>query len=182
MGYYHEKPEDALTFDPLMTGILETLAENGVVVVTSAGNDSTDRPCFPAAFSASTSALPVVSVGALNPSGETDALFSNVGDWVTDYARGAAVFSTMPTTFQGGLEPLARSEYDGRPRESLDPDNYHGGFALWSGTSFASPVVAGKIAEKMIEHMEQVGHVDNAATAVQKSHDAVAAFRADPTP
>jgi serine protease len=182
MGYYHEKPDDALSFDPLMTSILDTLAENGVVVVTSAGNDCTDRPCFPAAFSGSTSALPVISVGALNPSGETDALFSNVGDWVTDYARGAAVFSTMPTTFQGGLEPVARWEYDGRKRESLDPDNYHGGFALWSGTSFAAPVVAGKIAQQMIEHMENLGEVDSAATAVEKSQDAVQAFRADSTP
>jgi subtilisin family serine protease len=181
MGYYHEKPDDALTFDPLMTDILQTLADNGVVVVTSAGNDCTDRPCFPAAFSSSTGPLPVLSVGALNPNGTTDALFSNVGDWVTDYARGAAVFSTMPTTFQGGLEPVARWEYDGRQREALDPDDYHGGFALWSGTSFAAPVVAGKVAMKMIDNMEQTGQVDDAATAVQKSQDAVQAFRAEST-
>ena len=115
----------------------------------SAGNDCTDRPCFPAAFSVGTAA-PTCRSSRWVPStrtATTDALFSNVGDWVTDYARGAAVFSTMPTTFQGGLEPVARWEYDGRTREALDPDDYHGGFALWSGTSFAAPVVAGKIAD-----------------------------------
>ena len=126
--------------------------------------------------------LPVVSVGALNPNGTTDALFSNVGDWVTDYARGASMFSTMPTTFNGGLEPVARWEYDGRPREALDPDDYHGGFALWSGTSFSAPVVAAKIADAMIDHMEPAGQADNAQTAVAKSHAAVKAFRAKPTP
>ena len=31
--------------------------------------------------------MPIVSVGALNPSGSSDALFSNVGGWVTDYAQ-----------------------------------------------------------------------------------------------
>ena len=171
-----------MTFDPLMTDVLKTLAEYGVVVVTSAGNDCTDRPCFPAAFSGSASDLPVVSVGALNPNGTTDALFSNVGDWVTDYARGAAVFSTMPVTFSGGLEPVARWEYDGRPREALDPDDYKGGFGLWSGTSFAAPVVAGKIAQQMIDHMEKSGKVDDPTTARSKCHKAVKAFRALPAP
>ena len=31
-----------------MLGILDDLADAGVVVVASAGNDATDRPCFPA--------------------------------------------------------------------------------------------------------------------------------------
>ena len=72
-------------------------AGNGVVVVCSAGNDATSRPCFPAAFApwsdgigpiAAGPRLPaVVSVGALNPNRATDALFSNVGPWVRAYGR-----------------------------------------------------------------------------------------------
>ena len=51
--------------------------------------------------------------------------------------------STMPPGFQGGLEPVARTKAYQRVRESIDPDNFSAGFALWSGTSFAAPLFAG---------------------------------------
>jgi serine protease len=188
MGYYHESPDDAILFDPLMVGVLEDLAENGVVVVASAGNDSTSRPLFPAAFCVATQPkLPVVSVGALNPNG-TDALFSNVGSWVTDYRPGAAVVSTMPTTFQGGLEPVARVDPDPsdptpeitRRREALDPDDFSGGFGVWSGTSFAAPIAAGALAGAMLATMEATGAVDDVATAVAKAWAALDACVGNP--
>ncbi len=107
----------------------------------------------------------MTSVGALNPNLDSVALFSNTGDWVSCYAPGAAVLSTMPA-FQGGLEPGARTvAYDWR-REAIDPDNYGrraaaavpaeqgekpvGGFALWSGTSFSAPIQAGRIAQALV--------------------------------
>jgi subtilisin family serine protease len=83
------------------------------------------------------------SVAALNPDG-TVALFSNDGDWVIAQAEGANVVSTAPTTIQGGLSPAANVRVDGRTRSTLDPDRYCGGFATWSGTSFAAPVLAGR--------------------------------------
>src|SRR6195952_4532724 len=100
-----------------MWEILQLMGECGVTVVCSAGNDATARPIFPAAFApwadgeggmkASAGAIPIVSVGALNPNG-SDALFSNAGPWVRAYAPGASVLSTLPPSFQGGLEPAAR--------------------------------------------------------------------------
>ena len=88
--------------------------------------------------------MPLVSVGALNPNG-TVALFSNDGDWVSCRRPGAAVISTFPTTFDGGLEPRRRT----RLGEDIDPDDFKGGFGLWSGTSFSAPYLAGQLADRM---------------------------------
>jgi serine protease len=161
MGYYHETAEDEI-FDPTMYDILKLLGECGVAVVCSAGNDATARPMFPAAFApwedgkggkhVRPDVVPVMSVGALNPNG-TDALFSNAGPWVRAYAPGAAVLSTLPP-FQGGLEPEARTEAWQRKRESIDPDDYTGSFALWSGTSFAAPIFAGRLAARLVDTIE----------------------------
>jgi subtilisin family serine protease len=154
MGYYHETPQDRL-FDPTLHAILEDLSAMGTLVVCSAGNDATSRPSFPAAFAPWSDGggpvpqrpdvLPIVSVGALNPSGRTDALFSNAGLWVRAYATGAAVLSTMPR-FEGGLQPVAATKAFGRRRTSIDPDDFRSGFGLWSGTSFAAPLLAGRVA------------------------------------
>jgi len=182
LGYYHETPED-VQFDPTMYNILRQLGECGVTVVCSAGNDATDRPVFPAAWcpwpdpaqtivAADPSAVPIVAVGALNPNG-TDALFSNAGPWVRGRAFGASVMSTLPP-FQGGLQPMARVEHGGEVRESIDPDDYTGRFALWSGTSFAAPLFAGHVAAQLVGSIDPAH--DTRADAVTRGWDAVAAL------
>lgn len=160
VGYYHELPDDPL-FDSPLWGSLSRLLALGVVVVCAAGNDATARPRFPAAFGPWDGDgcpidwdgpwAPLVSVGALNPNGRCDALFSNVGPWVRAHAPGAAVLSTMPVTFQGGLQAEAASQAFGRPRASIDPDDFTAGFGLWSGTSFAAPLMAGRLAAAMLD-------------------------------
>ena len=159
MGYYHEQPSDA-AFDELILRPLRKLGELGVVVVASAGNDATDRHMYPAGFAphpgsqlpARRNAVPVISVGALNPDGKTIALFSNQADWVVCYRRGSAVVSTMPQTLTGGVQPTVRVRVDGYWRQTLDIDDFRGGFGIWSGTSFAAPVVAGELAAHMLAH------------------------------
>ena len=119
-----------------------------------------------------TDVVPIMSVGALNPNG-TDALFSNAGPWVRAYAPGAAVMSTMPE-FQGGLEPAARTEAYTRRRESLDPDDYTSGFALWSGTSFAAPLFAGQVAAQLADRIDPDD--DGRAAAVARGWKALRAL------
>jgi subtilisin family serine protease len=105
---------------------------------------ASEVPWIAPADSSAQGAAPLVSVGALNPNGTT-ALFSNTGPWVRCYAPGASVVSTVPMT-DGGAQPIARTVAAGRKRETIDPDDYSAGFAVWSGTSFAAPVIAGRIA------------------------------------
>jgi subtilisin family serine protease len=94
------------------------------VVVASAGNDGTWVAPFPAV-------LPdVVAVAALGPAGP--AWFSNYGPWVRACAPGVEVVSTFF---------LDTKTDDGRPFD---------GWACWSGTSFAAPVVVGALARTMI--------------------------------
>jgi len=160
MGYYHEQPFDEW-HEPILARALDMLGELGVIVVAAAGNDATSRPMYPAAFApssdgktgrrASTDLVPVVSVGASNPDGGTAALFSNSAAWVRAWEPGASLVSTMPVTFHGGIQPAARTRDPSRRlRESIDPDDYSPGFAVWSGTSFAAPVLGGKLAADLL--------------------------------
>lgn len=163
MGYYHETASDRAV-DPLLLELLDAIGRAGTTVVTSAGNDATMRPMYPAAFSRlprgrnrrARATAPVVAVGAENPDG-TVALFSNAGEHVQVWAPGAALVSTMPITFDGGDEPSGKT-VAGRRRASLDPDDFSGGFGVWSGTSFAGPVVAGRIARNLLKASESGEH------------------------
>jgi subtilisin family serine protease len=191
MGYYHENDSDGL-LDPILLSMIDKLQQLGVAVVCSAGNDATDRPCYPAAFApwrdgrgpvkVSAARVPLVSVGALNPN-TTDALFTNAGTWVRAYAPGAGIMSTMPP-FEGGLDPVASTRIHGRVRESIDPDDFRslkddqgrdrGGFGLWSGTSFAAPIVAGRIAASMADKLtDNARFTDSPAAARRRAWDAV---------
>ncbi|MEP7115837.1 MAG: S8/S53 family peptidase [Ilumatobacteraceae bacterium] len=118
-------------FDPVRPG--------GMLIVASAGNMSSRRPHYPAAFTS------VLSVGALDGNIDTDlspwssasktapiADFSNRGSWVEVYGVGVS----LPTSHLNGvrLEPF---------------ETIFSGAAEVDGTSFAGPAVGGTIAERM---------------------------------
>ncbi|MBD3784546.1 MAG: S8 family serine peptidase [Micrococcales bacterium] len=155
LGYYHESPLDAVVQDVPLKALLDRLAAAGVAVVAAAGNDGTTAKFYPAGFAVeresvlpeTASQVPLVSVGAYNPGDATIALFSNSGSWVTTHRVGAAVVSTVPTTMRGSIQAGVRARRDDpTDRALIDPDDFTTGFASWSGTSFAAPVVAGQIA------------------------------------
>jgi serine protease len=156
LGYYPEM-DGATEADILehsaLGAQLPHLAELGVAIFAAAGNDATTREFFPGAFAVdppflnaaagALSRIPLVSVAAQNPDG-TIALFSNDGSWVTAQALGANVVSTFPRFMCGAWQPdVSLRGPAGRVRATIDPDQYSGGFGVWSGTSFAAPVLAG---------------------------------------
>lgn len=147
MGYYHETPEDPVAAAPLAL-LLHALADAGIAVVAAAGNGATTTPFFPAALSTRVQgSTSLVGVGALTPDDRTVAAFSNHGEWVNALAPGAAVVSTVPVGLQGSHQrSLEAAREDPLPRGTIDPDDFSSGFALWGGTSFAAPWIAGDIA------------------------------------
>ncbi|MDQ1643888.1 MAG: hypothetical protein QOJ50_72 [Cryptosporangiaceae bacterium] len=156
-----------------LTRVLGDLARIGVTVVAAAGNDATTRERMPALltpYSGGVTApaarggdVPLISAGALNPDG-TIALFSNTsgpGGWVCEFAPGAALVSAMPAADAGANPPYSRPDPAGGTRADLDPDHFGAerrpdsdgrdaaAFARWSGTSFAAPVIASRIARAL---------------------------------
>ncbi len=117
------------TFDdrpsPLVAGAIAALGRR-TVVVACAGNQASDRPFWPAALKH------VIAVAALD--GADRAWFSNFGWWVDACAPGVNVTSCF-VRFDGPWPPV----------NGVDPDDFRG-YATWSGTSFAAPAVAGRIA------------------------------------
>jgi hypothetical protein len=102
------------------------------VVVAAAGNFGHDRPCFPAAF-------PMVTAVAAVTQGLLPAEWSSRGAWVDVCTIGEGVRSTF---VPGTESPSVDTEF-----EEFSTDAW----ALWSGTSFAAPQVAGAIAKIAID-------------------------------
>lgn len=148
-SFYHETPDDPTAISDIAELLRRLRDDHDVVVVCSAGNEATDRPTYPAALP--NTGERHLSVGALNPADHSVALFSNIGDWVDVYAPGVSLVSTVPVDFDGGVQAGTRDDKDGRRRETLDVDDFRGGYGVWSGTSFAAPVVAGRIAARIAE-------------------------------
>jgi subtilisin family serine protease len=96
------------------------------IVVAAAGNLGDSRRCWPAADDWT------ISVGAVGQD-LRGAPFSSRGDWVDVCAKGVDVVSSFEAKpFRDSSAPNKIEEFNGT--------------AVWSGTSFAAPRVAGKVA------------------------------------
>ena len=118
---------------------VQALAKLGVRIVASAGNESSERPVYPAAFAGACAADPkpsVVSVGA-RVSATERAPYSDYGVWVREWREGTNVVSIMP---------LLTKDIGGDAAAHIAGD----GYAYWSGTSFAAAAYAGALAQQVM--------------------------------
>jgi hypothetical protein len=147
MGYYAESP-GAVVHSSALAAVLKAFGDAGVSVVAAAGNDATTTPFYPAGLAAGGGGtVPLLAVGATDPGQALVSVYSNTGSWVTAYRPATNVVSTMPTTFNAAARAGLSTNAGVLPaRAAVDVDDYSCGFAVWSGTSFAAPALAGDIA------------------------------------
>ncbi len=125
------------------------------IVVASAGNSGSSQPVYPAA-------LPfVLGVGALDsptsPLHPSVACWSNRGTWVQTYAPGSDVdgiylegsftFDRETWSHDPEGERLQLPEGCARPGGPTQSPLDFNGWAMWQGTSFAAPFVAGVLCQ-----------------------------------
>jgi subtilisin family serine protease len=119
LGGYSDDDQPPVALDAALRKV-----RPGTAVVAAAGNNSSTRPMWPAAFKR------VIAVGALDETGGR-ASFSNYGAWVDACTAAVNLVGPFPRFPPEAEEP----EFDG--------------WAIWSGTSFAAPKVAGEIAARV---------------------------------
>ncbi|MFJ4681813.1 S8 family peptidase [Streptomyces sp. NPDC088789] len=171
-----------------LENFMRELNEQGTLLVAAAGNNGNATPFWPAAYAGRPDfAGAVLSVGALRSDGEFGACFSNHGPWVNVFAPGERVTSALtgfdspvPYVYQHSTYDTCRFGFsygctcthpghagllseDHETSVSKPDQVMFEGLAQWSGTSFATPVVAGMVAA----HMTATGERDPRAAARQ---------------
>jgi subtilisin family serine protease len=145
VGTYTYADRGALAIERALRHVRFTRPD--IVMVAGAGNDATARPMFPAASKS------VIGVGAVEQVGGRwrRTCFSNHGWWVDACAPGVDLLSTFFKWEGQVAEPervpkrcadwIATAELPGRRKQHFQYT------AVWTGTSAAAPVVAGRIAD-----------------------------------
>jgi len=105
-------------------------------------------------------------------------MFSNSVPSASAWEPGAVVISTMPPDFDAGLEPTSRWSDPSRRahgRETPDPDDFRSGFGVGSGTSYAAPAFAAKVARQLLLDTPDLPPTEDDALAAKRCARAVQA-------
>ena len=129
---------DSLTEFSNMRMMLDVWLAQGTVLVAAAGNKHSKNEHFPGAWK------DVICVGATDSQGATTD-YSNYGSWVDVEVLGDDTQS-WHIKDRGGWRIEVPSAAVTTPRRRHYAAGPWHGYAKWSGTSFAAPYVAGKIA------------------------------------
>lgn len=142
---------------------VQAVKDKGILLVAAAGNNGGTDKFWPAAHASEPNQDWVVSVGALRQDGKGRACFSNYGEWVEVYAPGERLVNAFdtgvyryfdarePKCIYYSVTPLYKPcTCTDRP-DKCEERTFHG-MAEWSGTSFATPIVAGRVAVYMADH------------------------------
>jgi hypothetical protein len=132
--------ERPVALDVAMEMLAELEEQTGreIKVVAAAGNFGHDRPCWPAAFPG------VIAVGALTQQ-LTPTTWSTRGFWVDCSTMGEGVRSAF---VEGRESPMVDPHPDTFGRDA---------WALWTGTSFTAPQIAGAMARLAQERNLSLG-------------------------
>ncbi len=167
LGYYHELPHDQ-DFDPVLLQQVQALGQRGVAVLAAAGNDATvagglPRRVLPAPGRRGRAVRP-----RLHPGGQRRRAQPGRHDRAVQQRRplglrtGRSVRPWSAPSRRPSTAAASRRSPTRRPRagaSSIDPDRFRGGFGTWSGTSFSTPVLAGRLARRLLRARPR-GHGD----------------------
>jgi subtilisin family serine protease len=145
----------------------DELRPTETLLVCAAGNDGNQGPFEPASspWSRPTEPPIKVAVGGLKKDGRL-AKWSNRGTWVDVYARGAKLVNAYPNGVYTYLET--------DPIGSVATFSHR--LARWSGTSFATPLVAGLIAARLSWRNDPAWTARDAWVALRATASANAPF------